>query len=188
MPDPNANNADAIGQWKACFGDARQLGYVTTDLRRLVKFFIDNACIGPWFLAENRFLREANCRGRIMDIKLSTAHANSGGMQIEIIQPDPEQASIYSEWLARVSGKSLVQHMAWWVPDYPQAFRLAQERGYEPVMHGRSAQGGYAYFHNAGLPEFAFEVTELTPERSEKYHRIAQAAADWNGSDPIRFL
>lgn len=185
---PAAIGADELRSWKKCFGDARQIGYVTTDLMKAMKFFIDSARIGPWFVAANRYLRGVNYRGTVMDVKLSTAHANSGGVQIEIIEPDPAQESIYSEWLGRDSERTLVQHVAWWVPDFGEAFRLAKARGYDPVLHGSSAQGGFAYFQHAALPEFTFEVTEITPERSAKYDRIAQAAAQWDGSEPVRFL
>ena len=182
--------ADEVRRWKQCFGDARQLGYLTTDLMKAIEFFVDGARIGPWFVAANRYLRGVDYRGTVMDVKLSTAHANSGGLQIELIEPDPDQVSIYSEWLARDGNpkRALVQHMAWWVPDYAEACRLAEARGYARVQHGSSAQGGFAYFQHAALPEFNFEVTEVTPDRTAKYQRIAAAADGWDGTAPVRIL
>ena len=185
MP-PAVATAD-VAQWKQCFGDARQVGYVTTDLMKTITHFIDNARIGPWFVAADRYLRQVNYRGTIMDVKLSTAHANSGGMQIEIIEPGPLQQSIYSEWLAH-GERTLVQHLAFWVPDFQAAFRLATARGYEAILHGSAAQGGFAYFQHPAMPEFTLEATEITPARMGKYQLIAQAAANWDGADPVRFL
>lgn len=185
-----ALDAGEVSRWKSTFGDVRQLGYLTTDLMGTIEYFVNRLHIGPWFVAANRYLRGVDYRGSKMDVRLSTAHANSGGMQIEIIEPDPSQQSVYSEWLARDGSpkRALVQHMAWWVPDYATAFRLAQARGYEAVQHGSSAQGGFAYFQHAALTEFNMEVTELTAERVAKYDRIAEAAAQWDGKDPIRLI
>lgn len=178
--------ADELRRWKQCFGDARQIGYFTTDLATSIRFFVENARIGPWFVAANRYLRGVSYRGTTMDVRLSTAHANNGGVQIEIIEPDPSQQSVYSEWMARQGCGTLVHHTAWWVKNYTEAFRLAEARGYEAVLHGRATQGGFAYFQHPAMPEFSFEVTELTPERQAKYDRIALAAAQWDGSDPVR--
>ena len=182
---PPAVAAADVAEWRRCFGDARQVGYVTTDLMKTIRFFIDNARIGPWFVAADRYLRQANYRGAVMDVNLSTAHANSGGMQIEIIEPDPAQQTIYSEWLAQ-GERTLVQHIAFWVPDFQAALRLANARGYEVIMRGTSAQGGFAYLQHRDMREFTFEVTELTPDRLAKYDRIAKAAAQWDGSSPVR--
>lgn len=181
-------DADGLRRWKQCFGDARQIGYFTTDLAATVRFFVEQARIGPWFVAANRCLRGVSYRGTTMDVKLSTAHANNGGVQIEIIEPDPSQQSVYSEWMARQGRGTLVHHIAWWVRDYAEAFKLAEARGYEAILHGRATQGGFAYFQHPAMPEFSFEVTELTSERQAKYDRIAQAAAGWDGSDPVRII
>ena len=185
---PPAVDGSEVAEWKQCFGDARQVGYVTTDLMKAIRFFIDNARIGPWFVAADRYLRQVNYRGTIMDVKLSTAHANSGGMQIEIIEPDPLQQSIYSEWLAHQGTRTLVQHLAWWVPDFQAALRLARARGYEAILHGSAVQGGFAYFQHPAMPEFTLEATEITPARTAKYELIAKAAERWDGSEPVRFL
>ena len=142
------------------FGGVRQVAYVVDDMHAALNFLVEKVGIGPWYLAEN--MKLANCRsfGRVCDIELSIALANSGGLQFELIQPLGDVPSIYRNWRARYPGRLLVQHFSSWSDRYDEVHAAATAGGFEPVLEGRSAYGPYVYFAHPGQPDFLYEVTD----------------------------
>jgi len=76
------------------FDNVRQVGYVTPDLKKSMRFMIERAGIGPWFIAERLTISECVYRGETYDLPLSIAVANSGTLQIELIEPVDDRPSI----------------------------------------------------------------------------------------------
>lgn len=79
-----------------------QVCYVTDDIRRTIRYFVEMLDIGPWFILENTQdnAREVKLDGE--DVKgpwkFYIAHAKVGGMTIEVIQPESGDDP-YSEFL-----------------------------------------------------------------------------------------
>jgi hypothetical protein len=168
------------------FGDTRQVAYVVADIHAALKFFVETAGIGPWFLADKVTLSNCQSRGRTCDIELSIALANSGGLQFELVQQLNDTPSIYRDWLARHPRQMLVQHFSSWTDRYDEVHASATARGFEPVLEGRSIYGPYVYFAHPGAPDFVYEVTEFTRPRRFMFDAIAAAAQNWDGRDPVR--
>ena len=72
-------------------GPIRQVGYVVRDLDRTIAAWLALG-IGPWFTL--RELPQAGCeyRGALSEPVLSIAFANSGDMQLELIQQQIQEA------------------------------------------------------------------------------------------------
>jgi Glyoxalase/Bleomycin resistance protein/Dioxygenase superfamily len=168
------------------FGDTRQVAYVVPDIQAALKFFVEIAGIGPWFLAEKLTLAGGRYRGTVADVPLAIALANSGGVQFELIQPLDETPSIYLDWLKRHRSQRLIQHYSSWVENYDEVHAAAIARGFEAIFEGRSAYGPFVYFAHSDDPDFMFEVTEFTPPRKSMFAAIAAAAHGWDGRDPVR--
>src|SRR5262249_24743256 len=110
---------------------------------------------------------------------------NSGDMQIELIQQRCETPSLYREHLAR-HGEGL-QHVCVWPDDYDRVYALAKASGLTPAQEGRFGRSiRFAYFEDAAHGGTSLEMSELVPGRLPGIERIRQAAAEWDGSDPIR--
>ena len=47
-------------------------------------------------------------------------------------------------------------------------------------------RGRFAYFVHPGLPSGMIELSEMTGGKAEYFEKVRQAAAGWDGADPIR--
>jgi hypothetical protein len=68
------------------FGPMRQVGIVVRDIDKAMRHWVEVCGIGPWFYAEQLPLTEFRYKGRVYDIKMSVALANSGDVQLELSQ------------------------------------------------------------------------------------------------------
>ena len=68
------------------FGKVCQNGYVVRDIEAAMKHWIEVMGVGPWFYIEDVKTDWFKHRGIDSDVKMSIALANSGDLQIELIQ------------------------------------------------------------------------------------------------------
>src|SRR3954453_1997040 len=104
------------------FGPMRQVGIVVRDIETAMRHWVEVCGIGPWFYAERLPLSEFRYKGRVYDINMSVALANSGNVQLELIQQRCDNPSLYRDFLA--AGHEGMQHWSSW-----------------PVITTRSANG-----------------------------------------------
>lgn len=168
------------------FEEVRQIGYVTDDMGRTLDFLHRTAGIGPWFVAWDIPVPECRYRGRPLDIRIDAALANSGGLQIEVIQQHSADPSIYTEFADKHGFGLVSQHLSSWSDRYDEVMREALAAGYERAQEGRSVHGRFIYYSHPDEPDFVFEVSELTPGRKSMFDQIREAAHGWDGTDPIR--
>src|SRR5437879_11500823 len=75
------------------FGPMRQVGIVVRDIDKAMRHWVAVCGVGPWFYAEQLPMDEFRYKGRRYDIKVSIALANSGDVQLELIQQRCESRS-----------------------------------------------------------------------------------------------
>ena len=68
------------------FGPLRQMGFVVRDIDRAMQHWIEVCGVGPWFVAEKLPLAGFWYQEQPYDIHLTIALANSGDVQLELIQ------------------------------------------------------------------------------------------------------
>jgi Glyoxalase/Bleomycin resistance protein/Dioxygenase superfamily len=167
------------------FGPLRQMGYVVRDIEGAMRHWIDVCGVGPWFYAERLPLTAFSYRGARHDgIHLSVALANSGDVQLELIQQRCETPSMGRDFLA--AGHEGLQHWSSWPEDYDLLYQRALANGYVIGQEGDSPRGRFVYFADEGHPGTVIEMAELTPARRRIFDQIREAARDWDGTDPIR--
>ncbi|MDX2155302.1 MAG: VOC family protein [Hyphomicrobiaceae bacterium] len=98
------------------YGEVRQLGYVVRDIEAAMKHWVEVLGVGPWFYVDRLPVRHFAYRGRPSDPHVSIALANSGRVQIELIQQRNDAPSMYLDFLA--SGPEGLQHVSTWPVDY----------------------------------------------------------------------
>ena len=109
------------------FGPIRQVGYVVRDLRKAIDHWVQVADVGPWFLAENLAYEGFAYRGVPGQLKLSVALANSGSLQLELIQPLDQAPSMFREFLdAGQEGMHPVHHLGGEIADLGKLPRLGE--------------------------------------------------------------
>jgi catechol 2,3-dioxygenase-like lactoylglutathione lyase family enzyme len=171
------------------FGGTRQVGFVVRDIERAMAHWHRVLGVGPWFYKEEVGTTEFRYFGQASTIpRLSIALAQSGELQVELIQQRDDAPSLYRDSLER-SGEG-AQHLAYWTDDHFDAW-CAQllSQGYVEGHAGRmGTRGRFAYFVHPDLPSGMIEVSELLGGKGDYFKQIAAASQGWDGSDPVRVI
>lgn len=167
------------------YGDMRQIGIVVRDIDAALKHWIEVCGVGPWFYGDKLALTSFTYRGkRYDDIHVSVAFANSGDVQVELIQQRCQTPSMYLDFLAK--GREGVQHWSSWPENYDDIYERAKREGFEVGQEGSSNRGRFVYFWKEAHAGTVIEMAEMTPMRRKTFDFVREAARGWDGRDPIR--
>jgi len=168
------------------FGAVRQNGYIVRDIRAAMDHWVNVMGVGPWFYIDRVQTDYFRHRGIDSNLEMSVALANSGDLQIELIQQRNEAPSMYREFLD--AGHEGLQHLAYWTTDfqglYDSALSLGHKVGHEGQIGG--AQGRFAYFDTQSHPGTVIEISDISGAKGFFFEHVRQAAIGWDGTDPIR--
>ena len=115
----------------------------------------------------------------------SVALANSGPLQIELIQTRNDVPSMYRDFKA--AGHRGLQHVAYWTNDYDADLARATAHGFKPVMSGEVGERGrFVYFDTEFHPGTVIELSEVTGPKGKMFRMIREASEGWDGSNPVR--
>jgi hypothetical protein len=170
------------------FGAVAQNGYVVRDIEAAMRHWVDVMGVGPWFYFERVAIDWFRHRGRESRPEVSIALANSGDLQIELIQQRNDAPSMYQEFVA--AGREGLQHVAYWTADYRALYDRALALGYRVGHEGQigGAQGRFAYFDTETHPGTVVEISDVSGPKGAFFALVRQTAAGWDGNDPIRKL
>jgi len=166
------------------FGEIRQMGYVVHDIEAALRHWIEVLGIGPWFYVDRLPVENFTYRGRPSEPHVSIALANSGRIQVELIQQRNEAPSMYRDFLAASEGG--LQHFCTWPENYDEMLARALADGFTIGQGGTSPRGPFVYLETEAHPGTVVELAALTPLRRRQFAAIEAAAADWDGSEPVR--
>ncbi len=167
-------------------GPIRQNAYIVSDLGEGMAKWLSIG-IGPWIVLRSFPQVDSEYRGRATAPVVSIAFANSGPLQIELIQQEDESPSIYKEFTD--GGGTGFHHVAFWSEDFDATIAGATAAGWPVVHHGTG--GGiakFAYLDAAGMPGTVVEVMELNTTTLWMTTMVREAAQGWDGRDPVRTL
>jgi hypothetical protein len=166
------------------FGLARQNGYVVRDIEAAMAHWIALG-VGPWFYTEAVRISDFEYRGKPGHIELSIALANSGDLQLELIQQRNDAPSLGQDFL-REHGEGL-QHMSAWTHDMAGDLARLQASGFTLVQQGLIGRHRFVYFDTQGAhPSTTMELYDISGGPDIYFEQIRAAALAWDGSDPIR--
>lgn len=168
------------------FGPVRQNGYVVRDIRAAMDHWVNVMGVGPWFYIERVKTDYFRHRGHDSNAEMSIALANSGDLQLELIQQRNDAPSMYKEFLD--AGHEGLQHVAFWTTTYQQLYDRALSLGYRVGHEGQIGgdQGRFAYFDSNAHPGSVIEISDISGNKGRFFDHIRRAAATWDGADPIR--
>lgn len=168
------------------FGTMKQVGIVVRDIDKAMHHWAQVCGVGPWFYTEKLPLTSFQYGGEHFDdIHLSIALANSGDIQLELIQQRCDRPSMYRDFLN--AGHEGMQHWSSWPENYDDLLDAALQKGYQIGHQGNSPRGRFVYLAAQDHPGSVIEMAELTPTRSSIFNAVKEAARDWDGTDPIRY-
>jgi 4-hydroxyphenylpyruvate dioxygenase-like putative hemolysin len=141
--------------------------------------------IGPFFYFEDVKINGFEFRGRPSNPQLSIALANSGDLQLELIQQRNDAPSLYKEFLDR-HGEGL-QHMSAWTETLEAEHQRILAAGFKVGQTGVLGRNRFVYYDTqADHPASVMEIYDISNGVKDFFDQIRSAAATWDGSQPIR--
>jgi hypothetical protein len=167
------------------FGNIAQIGYVVRDIDAAMDNWVKHG-VGPWFYVDRVQTDYFRYRGVDSDMQMSVALANSGDVQLELIQPRNDAPSMYKDFLD--SGREGAQHIAYWSNDFQALLDRALAAGYTIGQEGSigGEQGRFAYLDTEVEQGTVIEISDISGPKGLFFQYIRDVAATWDGSDPIR--
>ena len=186
MSEPAPTSGGAAPAPGLALGPLRQLAWVVRDIEQAMRHWSAVLGVGPWFYKPAVGVTEFRYRGQPAALPdLAIAFANSGALQLELIQQRNQAPSMYLDHLAR--GGEGMQHIAFWTNDFDTTTQGLLAAGYAEGHAGRvGARGRFAYFQHADLPGNVVEVSEQSGGKSEFFRQVRDAAVGWDGREPVR--
>jgi hypothetical protein len=130
------------------FGAIRQNGYVVRDIEAAMKHWSTVLGVGPWFYTAHAPIQNFSYRGMRSNVDVAIALANSGPLQLELIQQHNDAPSLYRNFLN--AGQEGLQHIAYWTEKFATDRRRAINLGFHVGHEG--VTGRYGPFVMAARP------------------------------------
>jgi hypothetical protein len=168
------------------FGPVRQNGYVVRDIEVAMRHWTQVLGVGPFFYFERVPIRDFHYFGEPSPLAVSIALANSGPLQIELIQQRNDAPSTYRDFLA--AGHEGLQHVAYWTKTFDEEIERVRKLGYEVAQSGSvgGPSGRFVYLRTEGHPGTMVELSEVSGAKGRFFEHIAEVAQTWDGSQPVR--
>lgn len=168
-------------------GPLRQVGLVVRDMAAAIEHWAGVLGVGPFLVMPELAFENYRYRGLEMPGPVVTlAFAQSGPLQIELIQQHDTCPSAYLEFLS--AGQEGVQHLCAW-PDSPRDYAERREallaRGLVIVHEGatRGSDLRFCYFGTEdGRAAPLLEISEGNlPAMRPLWQRLREASEAWDG-------
>ena len=171
------------------FGEIRQAGYVVNDIEQAMDYWSRELGIGPWFYNPKVPIVNYRYRGETHEPHNSVALANSGPLQMELIQTRNDAPSMYRDFLR--AGNLGLQHVAYWTEQFDEDLARLDAQGFKVAMSGEVGERGrFVYFepaaHAGAHPGTVIELSEVAGPKGKLFRMIREASEGWDGRDPVR--
>ncbi len=168
------------------FGKVCQNGYVVRDIEAALTHWTEVLGVGPFYYIERVECDWFTYKGEPSPVEMSIALANTGDLQIELIQQRNDAPSMYMDFLN--AGREGLQHMSYWTTEFQADYDRAAAAGYKVGHEGQigGPQGRFVYFDTETHPGTVIEMSDISGAKGKFFEHIREAAADWDGSNPIR--
>ncbi len=166
-------------------GPIRQLGFVVPDIEEAMKHWSEVMGIGPFYYNPKVPIENYTYDGQRYEPHNSVALANSGYVQVELIQCRNDVPSMYKDFTD--AGHWGLQHTAYWTEEYDRDLALMLEQGFKVKMSGQVGENGrFAYFDRDTHPGTVIELSEVKGPKGRMFDLIREAAEGWDGQDRVR--
>ena len=167
------------------FGSICQNGFVVRDIAAAMRHWSDALGVGPWFYTPHAPIHDFTYRGQPSQPDVAIALANSGDLQLELIQQHNDAPSLYRDFLA--AGHEGLQHIAYWTENFAAERRRAIDLGFQIGHEGVTGRyGPFVYFETTSHPGTTLELSDVGGPKRKLFQHIRAASNDWDGRDAIR--
>ena len=168
------------------FGAIAQNGYVVRDIEAALKHWTEVLGVGPFYVFDKVELENFTYKGQPSNLAMKVAMANSGDLQIELIQQLNDAPSMYKDFLD--AGHEGLQHVAYWTTEYQALYDRALSLGFRVGHEGQvgGPKGRFAYFDAQAHPGTVIEISDISGNKRSLFEFIKKASQGWDGENPIR--
>jgi hypothetical protein len=170
------------------FGPVRQLGYVVRDIEAAMHHWTNVLGIGPFFYFPRIAALDGMVRGESQPFEIAVALSQSGPMQIELMCQLNDAPSALREF-THAHGEGL-HHLAYWTDSFDAKLGAARDAGYQVWQSGAiaSRDNRFTYLSTQAHAGTVIELSEVSGVKGRLFEYIAQTAATWDGTAPVRRL
>jgi catechol 2,3-dioxygenase-like lactoylglutathione lyase family enzyme len=169
------------------FGRSEQAAYVVPGIEQAIERMLTSG-VGPVFVMR-RVRLLARYRGEQNALLITVAFVYSGDIQYEFVEQHDDTPSAYREFLDRHPGGGF-HHVAHFSEDFGKSLRHAREFGtdFEIVQEFITPDGApfEIYLQPVGVTDPLVTQLSLTGPLQTFFADMRQAAAEWDGRDPVR--
>jgi hypothetical protein len=165
-------------------GGIIQTAFVVPDIHDAVRLWTTQLGAGPFFLIPHWRGTNPVYRGGPSKAVVTIAMGFAGHMQIELIQPEDDNPSVYKELLDR-SGPGF-HHFGVASDDIDRDIARRAADGYVLAFRAGVGSGEVAYLDGGPGQPGMIELIEATPGLDKNFTAMWQASVDWDGRDPLR--
>jgi len=163
-----------------------QVAYVVEDIEAACMQWVRSGATGPFHIVPHIVLEEYTHRGETCSgLDFSVALAQSGGVQIELIEQHCDNPSAYRDTIAK--GQQGQHHLGIYTADYDGLYASYRGKGFVSAVDGLFGTMRFSYIDTSASIGCMVELIEEDPVQADFFERIAAAAEGWDGvTDPIR--
>lgn len=163
-----------------------QIAMIVDDIEMACANWTRTTGIGPFLIVPHIILEEFDYRGQASSgLEFTVAIAQSGGVQIELVQQHSDGPSAYRDTIAK--GESGFHHLAIYTDDYDGVYASYVDQGFVAAVDGSLGGFRFSYIDTSSAIGCMIELIEANPVHADFFERVAAAAEGWDGvTDPIR--
>lgn len=162
-----------------------QFAWVVPNLEAAARAWHDLQGVGPFLVNRNLALTDPHYRGRPAATAFSTAVAQSGDVQIELVEQHDDTPSAYRDTVT--PGATAFHHVAIIAADYDAALAHYMGRGHEVAAHGWFGEMRYCYVDVVAVLGHMVEIVEDKPGIRAFFAAVRKASERWD-RDPATLL
>jgi hypothetical protein len=163
-----------------------QVAWVVDNLETAVQRWLSTPRVGPFFIIPHVKVQDVQYRGKPATLDFSTAIAQAGPIQIELIEQHNDGPSAYRDVYPK--GSEGFHHLCMITNDFDAELERHRRQGSEPATQGQFGDMRFAYVDTRRRLGHMSEIIEDRSSIREFFKVIADAAVDWDGNDPIRHI
>jgi catechol 2,3-dioxygenase-like lactoylglutathione lyase family enzyme len=167
--------------------DFMQFCWLVPDLDAGMAAWTRHAGVGPFFRFDNVAYEKPRYRGRDGgNARIAAAIAQAGDVQIELVTVSDSQPSIWQE--GPCAGKAGFHHAAIYCEDFDATLAAYAQAGSELIFEGLMVGFRVAWVDCTRNLGFFVELIHANPVAAGIFQKFRDAAATWDGRDPVRYL
>lgn len=165
-------------------GTVVQVAYMVDDLVRAAEEFSKSTGAGPFFVRHNPVTGARGPHGSVGTFDHSSAYGQWGRIQVELVETHTAEPAEFAE---TTQSRNSIHHVALMVASFDDQQRAYEATGWPALLTATTRNGNSFAFHDA-RPQLGHlvEIYEPRPTILALYRRVAEAATNWDGSDPVR--